>query len=157
MKDRLKERMDNAQEAEADPDRHHMEEAILATLATAAFDQDEVAHAARSVAWSRSDFGAIAAALIESITEGKVPDLVVIADKLRSARARIKDAILTDIMEGKKAKGVSVILDYIGIIHAQDKRRAAEAFGLEYLKAIKEGDIDAAFADLAGKVFDLAK
>ena len=35
MNDRLKERMDNAQEAEADPDRHHMEEAILATLAKA--------------------------------------------------------------------------------------------------------------------------
>ena len=51
MTDRLKERMDNAQEAEADPDRHRMEEAILATLATAAFDQDEVAHAARTVAW----------------------------------------------------------------------------------------------------------
>ena len=155
-KERLDGLTDTATEAEADPGRHEMEEAILATLATAAFDQDEVAQAARTVTWSRSDFGAIAAALIESITEGKVPDLVVIADKLRSARARIKDAILTDIMEGKKAKGVSVILDYIGIIHAQDKRRAAEAFGLEYLKAIKEGDIDAAFADLAGKVFDLA-
>jgi len=156
MTDRLKERMDNAQEAEADPDRHRMEEAILATLATAAFDQDEVAHAARSVAWSRSDFGAIAAALIESVTEGKVPDLVVIADKLRSARARIKEAILADIMEGKKAKDVSVALDYIRIMHVQDKRHAAEAFGRDYLKAIKEGDTDAAFADLAGKVFDLA-
>ena len=156
MNDRLKERMDNAQEAEADPDRHHMEEAILATLATAAFDQDEVAHAARTVAWSRSDFGAIAAALIESVTEGRVPDLVVIADKLRSARARIKEAILADIMEGKKAKDVSTALEYIRIMHVQDKRHAAEAFGRDYLKAIKEGDTDAAFADLAGKVFDLA-
>jgi len=156
MKDRLKERMDNAQEAEADPDRHRMEEAILATLATAAWDQDEIAHAARTVAWSRSDFGAIAAALIESVTEGKVPDLVVIADKLRTAGARIKEAILTGIMEGEKAKDVSVALDYIRIIHLQDKRHAAEAFGRDYLKAVKEGDTDAAFADLAGKVFSLA-
>jgi replicative DNA helicase len=154
MPDGLKDKMDNAQEAEADPDRHHMEEAILATLATAAFDQDEVALSARTVNWSRSDFGAIAAALVESVTEGKVPDKVVITDKLRSAR--IQDAVLTDIMEGKGAKDVSVILDYIGIIHAQDKRRAAEAFGRDYLKAVKEGDIDAAFAVLAGKVFDLA-
>jgi len=156
MTDRMKDKMDNAQEAEADPDRHRMEEAILATLATAAWDQDAVAQAARSVAWSRSDFGAIAAALIEVVTEGKVPDKVVIADKLRSAHARIQDAVLADIMEGKEAKDLSVILDYIKIIHAQDKRRAAEAFGLDYLKAVKEGDMDAAFADLAGKVFDLA-
>jgi len=154
MPDRLKDKMDNAQEAEADPDRHAMEEAILATLATAAWDQGDIAQAARSVNWSRADFGAIAAALIESVTEGKVPDKVVIADKLRSAR--IQDAVLTDIMEGKKAKDVSVILDYIGIMHAQDKRRAAEAFGRDYLKAVKEGDMDAAFADLSGKVFDLA-
>ncbi len=154
MPDRLKDKMDNAQEAEADPGRQYMEKAILATLATAAFDQDEVAQAARTVTWSRSDFGAIAAALIESITEGKVPDKVVIADKLKAAR--IQEAVLTDIMDGKDAKDLSVILDYIGIIHAQDKRRAAEAFGLEYLKAVKEGDMDAAFADLAGKVFDLA-
>ena len=154
MPDRLKDKMDIAQEAEADPDRHHMEEAILATLATAAWDQGDIAQAARSVTWSRADFGAIAAALIESATEGKVPDKVVIADKLRSAR--IQDAVLTDIMEGKKAKDVSVILDYIGIMHAQDKRRAADAFGRDYLKAVKEGDMDAAFADLAGKVFDLA-
>ena len=154
MTDRLKDKMDNAQEAEADPDRHAMEEAVLATLATAAFDQDEVAQAARTVSWSRSDFRAIAAALIEVITEGKVPDKVVIADKLKGAR--IQDAVLQDIMDGKKAKDVSVILDYIGIMHAQDKRRAAEAFGLDYLKAVKEGDMDAAFADLAGKVFDLA-
>jgi len=155
MPDRLKDKMDNAQEAEADPDRHHMEEAILATLATAAWDQGDIALAARSVTWSRADFGAIAAALIESVTEGKVPDKVVIADKLRSAR--IQDVVLTDIMDGKKAKDVSVILDYIGIMHAQDKRRAADAFGRDYLKAVKEGDMDAAFADLAGKVFDLAK
>jgi len=156
MTDRMKDKMDNALEAEADTDRHRMEEAILATLATAAWDQDAVALAARSVTWSRSDFGAIAAALIEVVTEGKVPDMVVIADKLRSAHARIQDAVLADIMDGKGAKDLSVILDYIKIIHAQDKRRAAEAFGLDYLKAVKEGDMDAAFADLAGKVFDLA-
>ena len=152
--DRLKDKLDTAQEAEADPDRHLMEEAILATLATAAFDQDEVALAARSVTWSRSDFGAIAAALVETITEGKVPDLVVIADKLRSAR--IQDAVLTDIMDGKHAKDPSVILDYIKIIHVQDRRRAAEAVGREYLKAVKEGDLDTAFGDLVGKVIDLA-
>jgi len=156
MTDRMKDKMDDAQEAEADPDRHRMEEAILATLATAAWDQDAVARAARTVTWSRSDFGAIAAALIEVVTEGKVPDKVVVADKLRSAHARIQDAVLAGIMEGKEAKDLSVILDYIKIIHAQDKRRAAEAFGLDYLKAVKEGDMDAAFADLAGRVFDLA-
>ena len=154
MTDRLKDIIDNAQEAEADPDRHHMEEAILATLATTAWDQDEVARAARTVIWSRSDFGAIAAALVETITEGKVPDLVVIKNKLRSAR--IQDAVLTDIMEGKKAKDASVILDYIKIMHAQNKRRAAEAFGREYMSAIKEVDTEAAFSDLFGKVFDLA-
>ena len=152
--DRVKDKLDTAQEAEADPDRHLMEEAILATLATAAFDQDEVALAARSVTWSRSDFGAIAAALVETITEGKVPDLVVIADKLKGAR--IQNAVLSDIMVGKHAKDPSVILDYIKILHAQDRRRAAEAVGREYLKAVKEGDLDTAFGDLVGKVIDLA-
>jgi len=155
MTDRLKDIIDNAQEAEADPDRHHMEEAILATLATAGWDQDEIALAARSVAWSRADYKAIAAALIESITEGKVPDKVVIADKLKGAR--IQDAVLSDVMEGKKAKDPSVIVDYVEIMNAQDKQRAAETFGLDYMKAIKEGGTEVAVAELLKKISDLAR
>ncbi|MDP2652483.1 MAG: DnaB-like helicase N-terminal domain-containing protein, partial [Candidatus Omnitrophota bacterium] len=159
--DRLKERMDNAQEAEADPGRHHMEEAILATLATDPFDQDAIAHAARSVAWSRPDYKAIATALLESITEGITVDLVIIKDKLRTAGAKVEDAVLTGILNGEKAADVSIALAYIGKVNALDKYRDAHAAGMDYLKAVAKakeagGDIDAAFADLTGKVFDLA-
>lgn len=154
-RERLKEGIDDAQEAEADLDRHYMEEAVLATLATAAWDKDEVAQAARTINWSRSDFGAIASALTDAVTELGVTDPILIEKKLRGAR--IQPELLADIMDGKKAKDVSVILKYIEIMHAQDKTRAAEAFGREYLKAIQGGDLDAAFADLTKNVFSLAK
>ncbi len=62
---------DAATEAEVDLHRHEMEEAILATLANDPFDQNTIAHA-----------------LIESITEGIVPDEIVIVDKLLAADIR---------------------------------------------------------------------
>jgi len=156
-RERLKEDIDDAQEAEADLDRHYMEEAVLATLATAAWDKDQVAQAARTINWSRADFGAIASALTDAVTELGVTDRILIEKKLRSAR--IRPELLADIMEGKKAKDVSVILEYVEIMHTQDKTHAAKAFGREYLKAIEsgDGDLDAAFADLIKKVFSLAK
>ena len=158
-KERLDGLTDTATEAEADPDRHRMEEAILATLATAAWDQEVIAHAARNVSWSRSDFGAIAAALIESVTEGIVIDKVIISDKLRSAK--IQDAVLADIIEGKLAKDITVALAYIDKLHAWDKYRRAQAAGLDYLKEVEKakqdgGEVEGAFAVLSRKVFDLA-
>ena len=158
-KERLDGLTDTATEAEADPDRHRMEEAILATLATAAWDQEVIAHAARNVSWSRSDLGAIAAALIESVTEGVVIDKVIISDKLRSAK--IQDAVLADIIEGKLAKDITVALAYIDKLHALDKYRRAHAAGLDYLKEVEKakqdgGEIEGAFAVLSRKVFDLA-
>jgi len=152
-RDRLQGLVAGATEAEVEPNRHHMEEAILATLATTFFDQDKVAHAAMTVAWSRADLKAIADALIKSVMEGKGPDLVVIQDKLRSTR--IQNAVLTDIMAGKKAKSVSVVLDYIRIMHVQDKRRAALDAGREYLAKVETGDVDAAVGGLIKTVCDL--
>lgn len=156
--------MDNAQEAETDPDRHLMEEAILATLATAdSAGQDQIAIAAESITCWRSDFGAIAAAMLSSLTEGTPIEKTVIKNKLRAAiiKVEVKDNVLTDILAGTEKRDVFVALAYIKRINALDKWRDAETLGQHYLslieKAKEEGrNIDAFVADLAGKVFDLA-
>ena len=81
MTDRLKERMDNAQEAEADPDRHQMEEAILATLAKAGpgdpfADAYSMAYVSETLTFSRSDLKAVGKILHEDICLQGVPCLL---------------------------------------------------------------------------------
>ena len=66
--DRLKDKIDNAQEAEADPDRHAMEEAVLATLAKGGPDDPfaltfNKAYGEEMLAFSRGDLEAVARAL----------------------------------------------------------------------------------------------
>ena len=100
-RDRLQGLVAGATEAEADQDRHRMEEAILATLAKAgpadpfrfAFAQ---AFTSDSLTFSRSDLRAVADALWEVVCLGGVAaDAVLLRDKLKEAGASVSDAVLS--------------------------------------------------------------
>ena len=143
MTDRLKERMDNATEAETDLDRHQMEEAILATLAKAGpgdpfADAYSMAYISETLTFSRSDLKAIGDALHEDICLQGVPaDAVLLRDKLRAAGAKVADAVLTVILDGSKAVDAAVALLYIEKLNRLDKYHALDESGREYLKAIE--------------------
>ena len=143
MTDRLKERMDNAQEAEADPDRHQMEEAILATLAKAGpghpfADTYSLVYTSGALTFSRSDLKAVGKILHEDICLQGVPaDKVLLRDKLRAAGAKVADAVLTVILDGSKAVEVEVARLYMGKLRRLDEYHALDESGQEYLKAIE--------------------
>ena len=143
MKDRLKERMDNAQEAEADPDRHRMEEAILATLAKAGpghpfADTYSLVYTSGALTFSRSDLKAVGKILHEDICLQGVPaDAVLLRDKLRAAGAKVADAVLTVILDGSKAVEVEVARLYMEKLRRLDEYHALDESGQEYLKAIE--------------------
>ena len=148
-----------AVEAEADPNRHVMEEAILATLAKVGPDNPfsftfSQAFTSDAFVFSRSDLKAIADAAWDLIClDAVAADAVLIRDKLTAAGASVTDAILTGILDGSKAVDVTVAGQYIAKLTAQDRRRRALDAGREYqakVEGMKEaGDIDAAFADLS--------
>jgi len=150
-----------AVEAEADPDRHVMEEAILATVARHGLDAQTLWHGFADLAWSRPDFAAIASALWDGTVEGVAADPVVIRGKLKDG-VKVEEAVLSGILDGSKVKDLSVAEAYIRIIGKQDRfHRAADA-GREYLAKVekakaKGGDIDAAVAGLLKDAFSLAK
>ena len=143
MNDRLKERMDNAQEAETDLDRHQMEEAILATLAKAGpghpfADTYSLVYTSGALTFSRSDLKAVGKILHEDICLQGVPaDKVLLRDKLRAAGAKVADAVLTVILDGSKAVDAAVALLYIEKLNRLDKYHALDESGREYLKAIE--------------------
>jgi len=143
MTDRLKERMDNAQEAEADPDRHRMEEAILATLAKAGpghpfADTYSLVYTSGALTFSRSDLKAVGKILHEDICLQGVPaDKVLLRDKLRAAGAKVADAVLTVILDGSKAVEVEVARLYMEKLRRLDEYHALDESGQEYLKAIE--------------------
>ena len=164
--DRLKDKIDNAQEAEADPDRHAMEEAVLATLAKGGPDDPfaltfNKAYGEEMLSFSRGDLEAVAKALWSLICLKEVAaDAVLLRDKLRSVK--VHDAVLTGILDGSKAVDAAVARAYIEKLHALNKYRAAHAAGRDYLKAVEKakqdgGEVETAFADLSRTVFDLAK
>ena len=128
-KDKLDALAAGAVEAEADPDRHVMEEAILATVARSGLDAADLWTGFNALTWSRTDFKAIAAALWESIAEGVKPDLVIIRGKLKAAGATVEDKVLTPILDGSKVKDVSVAVRYVGIMDKQDRFRRADEAG----------------------------
>jgi replicative DNA helicase len=143
MTDRLNVSMDNATEAEADPDRHQMEEAILATLAKVKpgdpfADAYSMAYTSGTLTFSRSDLKAVGAALHENICLQGVPaDDVLLRDKLRAAGAKVTDAVLKVILDGSRAVDAAVALLYIEKLNRLDKYHALDESGQEYLKAIE--------------------
>ncbi len=164
MKDKneLEDLVADAVEAEADPDRHVMEEGVLATVARHGLDAGDLWQGFNGMAWSRSDFKAIAAALGDCITEGTAADPVLVRAKLAEDGARINADILTGILDGSKVQDVAVAVRYIGIMDRQDRFRRAEDAGQEFLTEVGKAktagrDVDAAFAGLLKNTFALAQ
>ena len=162
--DHMKDKIDNAQEAEADPDRHVMEEATLATVAKGGPDDpfNETflqAFTQGTLTFSRSDLGAIGKAIHETVLQRVVADEVLLRDKLHSAGATVEDEVLKGILDGSKAVDVAVARAYIEKLHALDVYRLADNIGRDYLKGIErakqEGrEVEPAFADLLKFISD---
>lgn len=155
-----------AVEAEADRDRYRMEEAILASAAASKpdnpFHWTFLKAFPGKLTFSRSDLAAIAQAVRSCMVERIAPDDIIIRDRLKSARADVKDGVLTAILDGSKAVDGSVAEVYIGKLDALDRFRRADAAGHSYLSAVLKakdegGDVDAAVGNLLKAVFDLAQ
>lgn len=156
--------IEGAQEAEPDPDRHHMEEAVLATLAKGGpddpFSQTFLkAYDSGTLTFSRSDLIEVAQALRTVICmEGRIADKVLVKDRLRSIPAI---EVLPRILGGAKAVDADTARAYIDKLHALDMVRGAERLGYLYRRGIegiknKGGDIRVVVTELAQAFFDLA-
>jgi len=165
---KLDEKIETAHEAEVDPDRHQMEEAILATVAAVGPDDPFAGEYSRAyfdegLTFDRADLEAVGRALRSLVcTEGKPADLILLKDKLSSAGVKVEGAVLEGILDRSKAKDPEVARAYIKKIHALNKYRAADAVGREYQKAIEKGkkegeDPEAAFSILTDKLLKLGK
>ena len=165
-KERFDEKMSDATEAEADPDRQRMEEAILTTLAKGGPDDpfNETFYQAYNqgtLTFSRSDLKAIAKVFKEMVCiERGIADEVLVRGRLQSDGATVQDAVLTGILDGSKAVDAAVAREYIEKLHALDNVRRAENLGRDYLKAIetikqKGGDVKTAMAELAQGFYDI--
>lgn len=152
-----------AQEAEADPDRHVMEEAVLATVARHGLDAPSLWDGFDRLTWSRKDFEAVADAIFYCVAvESVAADLVIIKRRLKDKGAVVTDAVLEGILNGSKVKDASVAVRYIGIMEKQDRFRRADEAGRDYLAAVADaktagGDVDAAVAGLLKTAFDLTQ
>ena len=150
-----------AVEAEADPDRHVMEEAVLATVAKHGLDAKDLWNGFNSLTWSRADHGALSDAIWACVVDRTPADLVLIRAKLKDAGARVEDNVLTGILDGSKVRDPAVALRYIGIMERQDRFSRAAVAGLEYMAKVESakaegGDVDAAVAGLLKDTFALA-
>ena len=147
-----------AGEAEAEPDRHRMEEAVLATVAKAGPDDitlwQDFARLKRSR--SGSDFDAVAEGVLTCFLAGIAAHPDMVRDRLPKSKAAMTEAVLLGFLDGSKAVDVTVAREYIKTLAAQDKRRAALDLGREYLAEVEAGDADAAVGGLLKKVCDLA-
>jgi replicative DNA helicase len=160
-KTRLDALVKSATDADADPDRHEMEAAVLATVAQHGLDAEGLLLACAGLSWSRRDFGDIAAAMWDSIAVGIPADAVIIRDKLTAAGATVNPEVLTGILDGSKVKAVAVAEAYVKKLEGQDRFRRAGGAGRDYLAAVEKaraegGDADAAVGELLKTVFDLA-
>jgi replicative DNA helicase len=140
-KERLDEKIKTATEAEADPGRHAMEEAILATLAKGGpgdpFNETfSQAYNDRTLTFG-PDREPIAKAIHDFIClQGAPVDTILIRDKLSSAGARVNEAILAGILDGSKDVDAAIAAAYIAKLNRLDKYRALDNVGLEFTKAV---------------------
>lgn len=159
-----------AHEAEVDPDRNQMEEAILATIAKVGPDDPfaitfDKTYGEEMLAFSRPDLEAIARALWSLVCLNlTAADPILLRSRLQASGEgeKVHDAVLAGILDGSKAVDASVARGYIEKLHILNKYDAAKAAGHEYLNALekakKEGnDVEGVVAYLSKKVFDLAK
>jgi replicative DNA helicase len=170
MTKHLDDPMDGVTEAKADPDRHHMEEAVLATLAKGGPDDpfQEVfldAYINGTLTFSRSDLDEVAKVLMALIcVEGRIADEVIVRGKLQSIPAV---EVLPRILGGSRAVDTDTARAYIGKLHELDMLRGVERLGDIFRKSIdhiktkggdirnKGGDIMAAMTDLAQNFYDV--
>ena len=141
-----------ATEAEAAPDRHRMEEAVLATVAKAGAGDQALWQDFFRVNLSRpgSDFNAIADAVLTCFNaEAELTLNNVRARLTEKKRAAISDAVLTGFLDGSKAVDVTKAREYIKTLTVLDRCRDAEAIigaggrALEDVrKAASEGNAD---------------
>jgi len=129
-RDHLRGLVAGATEAEADPGRHHMEEAVLATVAKVKLADPALWQGFAALTWSRSDFAAIAAGIWTCILDAVAVHPDTVRARLPKEGLAVPDAVLSGILDGSKAVDVTVAREYIGTLTAQDKCRRAEAAGL---------------------------
>ena len=147
-------------EPSSEPDRHVMEEAVLATVARSGLADQNLWQGFNRLTWSRTDFAAISEAVWTCIvdTDGKPADPVLVRGHLKDAGASVPDAVLTPILDGSKAKDAAVARRYIKTLVAYDRRRRAlDAFREGMAKVEEAGDVDAAVGDLLKTVCDLTR
>ena len=143
-----------AVEAEADPDRHRKEEAVLATVAKVGLADQSLWQGFAGLTWSRSDFAAIKEGVWKCIMDAVAVHPDTVRDRLPEGSA-VPDAVLSGILDGSKAVDVTVAREYIGTLAAFDKRRRALLAGHDFLHAVEAGDVDAAAGGLLKTVCDL--
>jgi len=155
-RDRLQGLAAGATEAEADPDRHRKEEAVLATVAKVGLADQALWHGFAALTWSRSDFAAIAEGVWTCILDAVAVHPDTVKARLPKGGPAVPDAVLSGILDGSKAVDVTVAREYIGTLTTLDKRRRALDAGREYLAKVEAGDVDAAVGGLVKTVCDLA-
>ena len=161
MNDKLDDLVAAAQEAEADPDRHDMEAAVLASVVRHGVDSPELWQAAAAVAWSRKDHAALYKALVRCMEEGFPPDAILVRDRLDHL-VTVADDTLTAVLDGSRARDAAVAVEYVQRMDRQDRFRRAEDLvraagaAVELAKKDRGKDPDAAVAGLLKGIFDLA-
>jgi len=164
-RDRLQDLISGAQDAEADRDRHRLEEAVLSTLARQQPGDPfcgtfGTAFLSGALVFSRADLQDIAQAVWALIGQGGiVADSILVRDRLADAQA-VTDVVLTGILDGTKAVDVTVAGEYIRKLTALDRYRRADSVGRAYLAAVARAktagtDPDAAVAELLKDTLDL--
>lgn len=149
--------VETAPEAEADRDRHRMEEAVLATVARAGWS-DPFAQAFydafADLSFSGAGLDAIAKAIFDLMTGGINADAVLIRERLPKS-AKVSDTVLEGILDGSKAKDATIAGEYIKKLVAQDKRRRALEALQEAKAKVEAGDVEAGVGGLLKDTFDL--
>lgn len=144
-----------ALEAEADQDRHALEEDILRTAASGGPDNpfrlifaDAYAYAGK-LNFTRTDHRAIADALVSCIMDRVAADFLLLKDKLKAAGAEVDDEVLRGILDGSKAKDRTVAEKYLEKIERQDIFRRAKSLVPELEAELKKAEESGASPDTA--------
>lgn len=151
-----------ATEAETELNRHAMEEAVLATVASHGLTAPTLWQGFIAMTWTRSDYQAIADVISREIPEGVSADITDIQNELQTAGKTVADNILSGILDKSKVKTVPVAEKYINTMNRQDIFQKVETFGRDFLTSVKEKkdkgeDVDAALGDLLKNLFEQAK
>ena len=138
--DRLEDLVSRSTEAEPDPDRHRLEEAVLATVARVGLADPDLWGGFQAVTWSRFDFGAIAGGIWSCLSERVAIHPDTVRARFGEQGPEVDPAILSGILDGSKAVDPTVARDYIKTLHAQDRRRASLSAAETFKAKIQAGE-----------------